>query len=285
MTQPTQFDRDLYTLRSAGFAIIPEFISADMLAEIETHALSFEREVDHLAKSGVQIPYLAGWPLKNARCLFAVNRVFERLVLETDIINYASAYLGDCRLRDCHVLINSPDTRNAARGRDGEVNWHRDKEWPDGEEIRPSYLHCFILLTDMTADNGGTLVVPGTHKEREPAYYFLKTDPGREVDGNYYKVYAQRYFPAVAQVQAKRGALVLIDPMAIHAQGINVTDERRIVVNATFNRSGLRSLLDCRTIAENYGRYPLSDRFMSILAAGAGPDAYGPLGQQKASVS
>jgi hypothetical protein len=274
----TQVERDLYTLRNAGFAIIPKFLGEDMLRELQDKALAFESEVEAFAAAGGDVPYKAGWPLQNTRALFAVDPVFERLVLDTGIINYARGYLGDCRLRDCHVLVNSPDTRNAERGRDADVNWHRDKEWADGETIVPSYLHCFVLLTDMTRENGGTLIVPGTHREREPGYYFLKTDPGRKVDGNYYLVYPQRYFPAGIQVEAPRGSLVLFDPMAIHAQGINVSADRRVVVNATFHRASLKSMIDCRRIAEKGARYKLRPEFLSLLGSGEGLiDSYGPL--------
>jgi hypothetical protein len=285
-TDVSQRDRDLYVLRTSGCLVLPDFFDKDLLDEAEKRAYEFEKEIDaHVERFG-QVPKSTGWPLKNTRCLYAVDQVFERLIMDTGLVELARGYLGNCHLRDIHLLINHPDPRNIKRGRNADVNWHRDKEWATGEAIRPTYLHSFIPLTDMTRDNGGTLVIPGTHREREPGYYFYKTDPGKKIDENYYLVYPQRYFPGAMQVEARRGSLVLFDPMTIHSQGINITTDKRTVLNAPFHRSDVPAFIDCRTIAEKAARYKMRPEFFNLLGSGAGlTDSYGPLGAVHAGVN
>ena len=259
--------------------MLSDFFDKDLLEEAEQRAYEFEREIDAYINSGGVVPKGTGWPLKNTRCLYAVHPVFERLVMDTGLVELARAYLGDCQLRDIHLLVNNPDPRNVKRGRDADVNWHRDKEWTSDEVIRPKYLHSFIPLTDMTRDNGGTLVVPGTHREREPGYYFYKNDPGKKIEENYYLVYPQRYFPGAMQIEARRGSLVLFDPMTIHSQGVNVTNGKRTVLNVPFHKSDVPAYIDCRTIAEKSARYKMRPAFFSLLGSGAGlTNSYGPLG-------
>ncbi len=190
---------------------------------------------------------------------------------------YLRAYLGDPVLRDSQFLANMPDPRNTARGRGGKVSYHRDKYWHD-ETIKPEYLWCFLLLSDMMPENSGTIVVPGTHRMREPGYYFLNNDPGENIESNAYLVYDRRYFPTAIQVEAKRGALLLFDPMIIHTQAINISSEPRRVLNMLFHQRGLSGIMNCRAIAEKHARVPVRDDLKAILEGGDSlPDTYGPL--------
>jgi len=277
MDKNTDESRLNYVLTASGFAIAERFADEATLAKIEEIAFSYEAELDEFVRQGGKLDSLAGHPLKNARAMYCVDPIFQSLVMDKGIFDIASRYLEAAELRDCHLLVNNPDKRNAQRGRGGKVNWHRDGKWSDGETVS-RFLHCFLLLSDFTNQNGGTIVVPGTHNLKEPEYYFIETDPGEAVEGNYYKVYPQDYFPAGIQITARRGDLVVFDPMCIHAQGINVTDERRSVINFSFQKAGTPPLFDCKTIAERQARYTLSAEFYDILATGDGaPNTYGPV--------
>ena len=121
-------------------------------------------------------------------------------------------------------------------------------------------------------------MVPGTHRRREPGYYFLHNDPGEIIESNAYLVYDRRYFPSAIQVEAKKGSLLLFDPMVIHTQAINVTQEPRQVLNLLFHQRGASGIMNCRAIAENHARVPIRDDLLTILGDGADlPDTYGPL--------
>ena len=161
-----QFERDVYALEAAGFAIIPEFIDAAMIDRLLASYREYEAEVDAFVSAGGELVNPTGWPIKSARAAYAVSTDVQDLIMDRRIQAYARAYLGDPLLRDCQFLTNMPDARNAARGLDGKVSYHRDKFWKD-ESIKQDFLWCFILLTDMTPENGGTIlaypVITHTH--------------------------------------------------------------------------------------------------------------------------
>jgi phytanoyl-CoA dioxygenase PhyH len=279
----SQQERDLYTLRSAGFAIIPDFVTQEEADTLLRLGHAFEKEVAEFDERGGNVAYKSGWPLKNVRALYAVEPEFGEFALDPRLQFYVQGYLGRGKLMDSQLLTNMPDPRNRGRDPKGPVNFHRDSRWPDEFEIRPIYLHCFLLLTDMTRENGGTLIVPGSHREREPGHYFKETEPGVKIEENWYPVYEQRFFPATVQVEAPRYSLVLIDPMAVHAQGINVSDERRTVLNTTFVWEEWSGLLNCAGIARNYSRYQVKPELLELLVDDPGlPGTYGPLRETSA---
>jgi hypothetical protein len=272
-----QTRRDLYALQRAGFAVIPDFLEMCRVVAVLDEATSFQAEVDEFRHTGGEVPFQSGWPLRNVRALYAVSTAVQDVAMDDRILAYAQGYLGHARLQDCQLITNMPDERNAARGAGAAVNYHRDGTWPDGT-IRPLYLHCFVLLTEMTKTNGGTIVVPGTHREREPGYYFKERDPGEFIDSNFYPIYPRRYFPSSIQVEAPAGSLLLIDPMVIHAQGINVSDDRRTVLNISFTADDGHGMLDCRGLAERHSRVALRpDLWDMLLADPELASEYGPL--------
>ena len=205
--------------------------------------------------------------------------------MDSTVQAFAQGYLGKAILRDCLVQTNMPDPRNASRGIGGDVSFHRDTLW-DGGPIRPAYLHLFLLLTDFTRENGATIVVPGTHRLREPGYYFKHSDPRTQQDGIDYRVYERRYFASSVQLEAPKGSLLILDPMTIHTQGINITEHPRSLLNMTFRASdvaGMPRLLNARAIAERYARVPVRADLLEILEADPTlPAHFGPLGNAAA---
>ena len=277
----SQIERDLYCLSCSGFAVLPHFLDSARVDAIARAAREFEGEVQRFVDAGGTAILRHSWPLRTTRCLYAVSREVQDLVMDPRVQALAHGYLGAPILRDCLIQTNMPDPQNAKRGPQGDVSFHRDTLWPEGR-IRPMYLHVFLLLTDFGQENGATIVVPGTHRRAEPGYYFKHTDPRSAQDGIEYKVYERRYFPSHIQLEAPRGSIVLLDPMTIHTQGINVTNEPRSLINMTFRAEGvvgMPALLNARKIAEHFARVPVRSDLLNILESCAElPAHFGPIG-------
>jgi ectoine hydroxylase-related dioxygenase (phytanoyl-CoA dioxygenase family) len=275
----TQHERDLYCLRCAGYAILRDFADPSTVAAIEEATVAFEREVQGWARDNTLI-LSHSWPLLTTRCLYVASRELQDLVMHPRIRALVADYLEAPVLRDSLMQTNMPDPRNAERGRLGDISFHRDTLWPDGE-IRPQYLHVFLLLSDTTLENGATMVVPGSHRVREPGYYFKNTDPRGPQQGIDYRVYEQSYFPSAVQLPATRGTVMLLDPMMIHSQGINVSPMERRIINTTFragHTAGRPPLLNARAIAERHARVPMREEFLALLESDQSlPSEYGPL--------
>jgi len=277
----TQADRDLYCLECSGFVILPSFVAADALHNISRKGLEFEEEVARFVDAGGEAILRHSWPLRTTRCMYAIASEVQELALDPTVQMFAQRYLGRAVLRDCLIQTNMPDDRNAKRGLGADLSFHRDTLWPS-DSIHRMYLHAFVLLDDFTRQNGATVVVPGSHRLREPGYYFKLTDPRGPQSGIDYRVYERRYFPSAVPLEAPRGSLVLLDPMAIHTQGNNVTAKRRSLLNMTFRSAGVVGsppLLNARAIAERFARVPVRAELLDLLESDQSlPAHFGPLG-------
>lgn len=275
----SQHKRDLYCLESAGFIILPNFVSHDDLALIEQTTLAFETEVQQYAQDKT-VELSHSWPLLTTRCLYGVSRELQDFVMHPRLQELVHDYLDTGVLRDCLMQTNMPDPRNEVRGLDGDISYHRDTLWPDGE-ISPHYLHVFLLLSDFTPENGATTIVPGSNRTREPGYYFKDTDPRKPQAGIDYRVYEKEYFPSAVQLVAPKGSVILLDPMTIHSQGNNVGTTPRRLINTTFRASklvGRPFLLNAKAIAERDARVKMREDFLALLEDQDDlPNCYGPL--------
>jgi ectoine hydroxylase-related dioxygenase (phytanoyl-CoA dioxygenase family) len=274
----TQFERDLYCLRCAGYTIVRDFVPEREVDELARLAQAFELEVEDFVRRGGKTILRHLWPLRTTRALYAIHPMFQDLAMHPMIQAFARGYLEQPRLRDCLLQTNMPDARNGQRGAEGDVSYHRDSLW-SSDSLTPMYLHCFVLLTDFNRDNGATIIVAGTHRQREPGYYFKHTDPRAPQPGIDYRVYERSYFSNSVQIEARRGALLLLDPMSIHTQGINTTDQPRVGLNITFRTASGQGLLNARSLAQKHARVPVRADLLEILDADpALPDHFGPLG-------
>jgi hypothetical protein len=278
MTPKNQLANDLYCLSSAGFCIIPDFIPPETVSPLHEKAEAWVEEVRaHERATGEPIGYGSSWPLENIRCLYAVDEAFQELALDSRIHEYAASYLGAYKIGDVQVISNLPDGLNSHGGSGGPVSFHRDHGWRDDHDP-PYALHCFMPLTDMTRENGATVIVPGSHRMPEPCDAFADSEQAESTDGNSYTVYRRRIFPSSISLEAPSGSLVLIDPTAIHSQGINVNEEKRTVLNVAFRQPILKGLLNCHGIATRHSRVNESPDFLNHLVHDESlPGTYGPL--------
>ncbi len=96
----------------------------------------------------------------------------------------------------------------------------------------PRYLNGYVASVNVmlaidpfTAENGGTLVVPGTHQRSQAP------DPA----------YLQRHASAVS---CPAGSMVIFDSTLWHAAGINTSGTDRVAVNHQFTRSFFKQQID-----------------------------------------
>src|SRR4051794_18576126 len=74
-----QLGRDIYALRRAGYAVIPNFLSAETVARLRDDALAFQQEVDEYRELGGDVAFPSGWPLRNVRALYAVSSAVQEV--------------------------------------------------------------------------------------------------------------------------------------------------------------------------------------------------------------
>lgn len=104
-----------------------------------------------------------------------------------------------------------------------QTTFHRD--FPRDLNGYLASVNCLLAVDDFTADNGGTLVVPGTHQRAErPSDAYLRRN--------------------AIPVEAPAGSLIVFDSTLWHAAGANVSGRDRLGVNHQFTRSFLKQQID-----------------------------------------
>jgi phytanoyl-CoA hydroxylase len=143
-------DTDRQKLDKDGFVNLGPLFDA---AELETirgeydRLVSFDGQVLGNQKDGV-FPYRA---MLNFR-----SPALKRFISHPVLLELAQDILG-------------PDVRfwwdqgiNKAPGSGSYIDWHQDNGYQDGRV--QAYLTCWLALDDSNTENGGLLVIPGSHK-------------------------------------------------------------------------------------------------------------------------
>jgi ectoine hydroxylase-related dioxygenase (phytanoyl-CoA dioxygenase family) len=120
-------------------------------------------------------------------------------------------------------FILPPQPGGNGRGGTFQQSFHRDF---------PRYLNGYlcsvntlVALDEFTEENGGTIVVPGTHQKAEPP--------------------DERFLEAAAEsVQCPAGTAIVFDSTLWHAAGTNRSKRDRVGINQQFTRSFFKQQID-----------------------------------------
>lgn len=93
--------------------------------------------------------------------------------------------------------------------------WHRDLPYQHYVSTKPLAVNALFCIDAFTFDNGGTFVLPASHKsEPFPSQHYLEHN--------------------ATQAEAKAGSFILLDCMIFHSGGYNKTQLARRAVNHVF---------------------------------------------------
>jgi len=193
-------------LEAAGAVVLEGLLDPDLLTrfnrELDEHV---EATPDGRVLGNPAYEAFFGPHTRHLSAVAARSRVFvEEVLLHPRLLELADAVLlpacASYRLNVAHVLDRGPGSDQQYVHRDEDV-------WPHVPRPRPVLqLAAVIALEDFTAANGGTRVVPGSHR----------WEPGRQ--------------PAPEQLVAAEmpaGSAVLYYGATLHGGGPNVTEGQR----------------------------------------------------------
>jgi len=146
------------------------------------------------------------------------DRYFLELLSHPAILEIIEALLGpSCilHLQNCIVLV--PEKRHQ------QSAYHQDfRPYLNGADVS---FNAFVLVDDFTDENGGTYVVPGTHRlARRPSEEFLERH--------------------VRRITGPAGSVLFFDSRLWHRGGENHTTERRRAVNHQYTAAFIRQQVD-----------------------------------------
>ena len=148
------------------------------------------------------------------RNLISVNQSFAPYLADGRILGAARALFGPyVRLRSGKGLVEYPGTKRGTLHADGPFN-----QGPKVRVFAPyqdavMQLTSVWMLTPFSRENGGTILVPGSHRSETNATGGLKV---------------QTPYPGETQATGPAGSVVLFDSRLWHTNGTNNSDKPRV---------------------------------------------------------
>jgi ectoine hydroxylase-related dioxygenase (phytanoyl-CoA dioxygenase family) len=203
-------DQSLSGIQTNGFCIIEDVIPASQCKDVRDSVLATVEQDRGNYNPETAVGFLPG--------VINHNQSFAPYLADQRLLGMADRLLGHgVRISFTSAIVNQPGN---ARGR-----WHAD--WPFNQKnaghIPPPYpdavLHLTTLwmLSPFSEENGGTLVMPGSHR--------TLTNPtaGNGVDRT-------DPFPGEMKVCGRAGSVLVLDSRLWHATAPNASEQPRVAL-------------------------------------------------------
>ncbi len=189
--------RHLAHLREHGYAIVENAIEPDLVEALAETLARLERELDAKpAMNGFE-----GHRTVRIYNLLAHGAVFEQVPVHASVLPIIEGVLDE------GCLISSLSSIAIDPGEIAQPIHADDMVIPLDKPHRAIVCNSMWALTDFTAANGATRLVPGTHRQGNPEY------------GGRYETIA---------AEMPKGSVLIWDGALWHGGGANQTDTRRV---------------------------------------------------------
>jgi ectoine hydroxylase-related dioxygenase (phytanoyl-CoA dioxygenase family) len=152
------------------------------------------------------------------------DEAFLRFLELDPILKIVDGSLSDTaivHLQNGFILPPTPPSNNGDAV--FQQRFHRD--FPRHLDGYVASINTLIAIDDFTAENGGTIVAPGTHQRAEQP--------------------SEAYLQAASQaVECAAGSAIVFDSTLWHAAGRNASDRDRLGINLQFTRSFIKQQID-----------------------------------------
>jgi len=195
-------------IQSDGYCILNDVIPADRIEDIRSRVLDVvERVAGEYPGAPERIGFVPG--VINHEQSFAEYLADERL------LGIAGGLLGDhVRISFTSAIVNFPRNVRGHWHADWPFNQHNALHVPAPYPDAVFHLTTLWMISPFTEDNGGTLVVPGSH--RRPTNPTAGREQGEAVEE-----------PGERQVVGEAGSVLVFDSRLWHATAPNNSDQPR----------------------------------------------------------
>jgi len=214
-----------YFLDVNGYVIIPNTLDADEIAELKNAIHQLKRELIATgdptrqrvrgAKMAYNKPHhsFIGSVVEAHPAITAYTSHPRMVSMAEELIG------GEARIVEVNAHINSRDPER--KPEEVSYDFHRGADIPFGSHIQNSLYHCNFVktltnLTDLGPDDGGTVVIAGSHKIDVPTQEIVEC--------------AKRDPKLIHQLIAPAGSTLLFCETLIHATGDLRGDRERTIM-------------------------------------------------------
>jgi ectoine hydroxylase-related dioxygenase (phytanoyl-CoA dioxygenase family) len=212
---PSTLDALTYT----GAAVVTDVLSPELLERVrEAMYSAWERTLAEVGQDRLDRAREVGV----MRVMFGHDPVFAELLGLPEILAVVDSTVSDTAVLNLqNGLILPPFKGDASDVM--QFSFHMD--FPRYMNGYMASVNTMLAIDEFTANNGGTLVVPGTHQR-----------PGRPEQGV--------MEAATVPVECPSGSMFVFDSTLWHAAGRNMTDRDRLAINHMFTRSFFKQQID-----------------------------------------
>jgi ectoine hydroxylase-related dioxygenase (phytanoyl-CoA dioxygenase family) len=210
----------LEALHLSGCAVVEEVLSADMCTR--TRDAMYRVQAEIRADIGEERLQRAG-ELGVLRLMLAYDDHFLSFLELPEVLAVVDGTVSETAILHLQNGLVLPSFEEGRLPETFQTTFHRD--FPRYLEGYVASVNCFFAIDGFTVENGGTILVPGTHQRREsPSRSFL--------DGQ------------AVSVECGSGAMLVFDSTLWHAAGANVSGSDRLAINHQFTRSFVKQQVD-----------------------------------------
>jgi ectoine hydroxylase-related dioxygenase (phytanoyl-CoA dioxygenase family) len=213
-------DQILAALRYDGCAVLTDVLDEDFLER--TRTAMYEARAAIRDQVGEEKLARAG-ELGVLRLVACFHDHFLSLLELPEVLAIVDGTVSDTailHLQNGLILPSFPEGKVPSTF---QTRFHQD--FPRHLEGYLASINLFFAIDEFTVENGGTIVVPGTHQQAEPPpEAYLET--------------------AKIPVVCPAGSLLVFDSTLWHAAGANVSGRDRLALNHQFTRSFFKQQMD-----------------------------------------
>jgi ectoine hydroxylase-related dioxygenase (phytanoyl-CoA dioxygenase family) len=218
---PDWLTHALAALRDSGYAIVEDVVAPALLSSTREAMYRVQRDIageigaERLARAGEN--GVLRLMLRHDPLFFTyleipeVLELIDRTVSETAILHLQNGF------------ILPPARLDEDTARVFQYSFHRD--FPRYLEGYRASVNVFFAVDAFSAENGGTVVVPGTHQRADAP------------DASYMNAHA-------VAIECPPGSMLVFDSTLWHASGINRSGADRLAINHQFTRSFIKQQID-----------------------------------------
>ena len=233
-------------IEDKGYSVIPDVLSPDQVAMVRD-------ALEAVFEAEKEVAKVRGWHnnmYKVAYMLTQKNEIFRKLPSNPRLLPLMKRVLGP--------FVNIASTNGLTMTPGGVIQeLHMDQaESCVGHILTINGLHC---LDDFTKANGGTRLVPYSHKKTQPNPKLALDDPMEK---------------ETIYVEAKAGSIIAYSGSMMHAGSRNTTDLPRRAVHIFFTRHWYKPQWDFPASLSDDVLAKMSDDELLLFGFGSQPPAY-----------
>lgn len=218
--QPGWLPMVLEAIRLQGFAVVPGVLDAAFLAETRRRMYTVQAGIHRdLGEERLK----AAGELGVLRLMMKYDAHFLRFLELPELLAVVDALVSETAILHLQNGFILPSFSREHTPPVFQNRYHMD--FP---RVLSGYLasvNVMFAIDDFTADNGGTVVAPGTHqRSTAPAPEYLRQ--------------------AGVPIECPAGSMVAFDSTLWHAAGQNVSGADRLAINHQFTRSWIKQQID-----------------------------------------